>query len=326
MNEVPIDPLGTSTPTPAPAPMPRDPINRRFGIVLGTILGLVLQIGGYLLIRGEQRSFGNAMFIAVPFVSGFAVAAVVRLPDRFMACLAVASLLTLSILLFTGWEGVVCCAMAFPICLAATLIGATLGYLVRGRVIDRLGAPQKTTLFLVLLSPLFIAAVDRFEQPYRSTQQREDFTSEVFVAASPQRVWEVLGQMEHLDGPRPFLLRIGLPVPTHCTLDHQAVGGRRVCYFENGTIEQEVTEWHPGSLMKLRIAQNTLPGRHWLTFLDASYELIPEDTGTRLVRHTSIGTRLYPRWYWRPLERWGVNSEHEFVLANVQRRAQAAHE
>lgn len=321
MNEVPVDPFGTSKP--APAPMPSDPKNRRFGIVLGTILGLVLQLGGYLLIRGRQDSFGTAMFIAVPFVSGFAVAAVVRRPDRSAACLAAAGLLSLSILLFTGWEGVVCCAMAFPICLAGMIIGAAVGYLVRGRFIDRMAAPQKTTLLIVLLSPLFLAAVDRFEQPYRSTQQREDFTSDVYVAASPQRVWEVLGQMEHLDGPRPFLLRLGLPVPTHCTLDHQAVGGRRVCYFENGIIEQEVTDWHPGSLMKLRIARNTLPGRHWLTFLDASYELIPEGTGTRLVRHTSIGTRLYPRWYWRPLERWGVSSEHDFVLANVQRHAQA---
>ncbi len=38
-----------------------------------------------------------------------------------------------------------------------------------------------------------------------------------------------------------------------------------------------------------------------------------------MVRHTTIGTRLYPRWYWRPLERWGVTSEHDFVFANLHR-------
>jgi hypothetical protein len=40
---------------------------------------------------------------------------------------------------------------------------------------------------------------------------------------------------------------------------------------------------------------------------------------TRVVRHTTIGTRLYPCWYERLLERWGVTSEHEVVFANVRR-------
>ncbi len=40
---------------------------------------------------------------------------------------------------------------------------------------------------------------------------------------------------------------------------------------------------------------------------------------TRVVRHTKIGSRLYPRWYWLPLERWGVTSEHEFVFMNLHR-------
>jgi len=71
--------------------------------------------------------------------------------------------------------------------------------------------------------------------------------------------------------------------------------------------------------MGLRITGSTLPGRHWLTFVDASYELSAVGKQTRIVRHTTIGTRLYPRWYWRPLERWGVTSEHEFVFDNLRR-------
>jgi hypothetical protein len=125
--------------------------------------------------------------------------------------------------------------------------------------------------------------------------------------------------MHKLDGPRPFLLRCGLPTPTRCELDYAGVGGRRVCYFDSGIIAQEVTTWQRPSFMGLRVTESTLPGRHWLSFIDASYELFAEAGKTWILRRTTIATRLYPRWYWRPLERWGVTSEHDFVFANLHR-------
>jgi len=139
------------------------------------------------------------------------------------------------------------------------------------------------------------------------------------LAASPERVWDLVAQMERLDGPRPFLLRAGLPTPTRCELERAEVGGRRVCHFDSGMIAQKIMAWERPKFMELRVTESTLPGRHWLTFVDASYGLSAVGTQTRIVRHTTIGTRLYPRWYWRPLERWGVTSEHEFVFSNLHR-------
>lgn len=112
-------------------------------------------------------------------------------------------------------------------------------------------------------------------------------------------------------------------MPTSCVLENAAVGGRRVCYFDNGLIAQEVTDWQRPLFMGLRVTESTLPGRHWLRFIDASYELSAEGGRTKVVRRTTIGTRLYPRWYWRPLERWGVTSEHAFVFANLRRWTEA---
>jgi hypothetical protein len=258
------------------------------------------------------------MFGAVPFVSGFVVAAVVRRPKRTAACCLTGGIITFSILLFTGREGIICCAMSLPIVAGFLALGAALGYVVRGKVIDRLSAPGKTTGVIVLLSPLFIAAADRVERPYRAIQE-EVFTTETIVDASPERVWDLVAEMERLDGPKPFLLRMGLPTPTRCALDRAAVGGQRVCYFDSGQIAQEVTDWQRPTFMGLRVTESTLPGRKWLNFVDASYELSAVGTQTRIVRHTKVATRLYPRWYWRPLERWGVSSEHEFVFANLHR-------
>lgn len=292
------------------------------GVALGTLIGVLLQLGGYLLTRGDRSEFGWVMFVAVPFVSGFAVAAVVRRPRRVVACILAGGIITFSVLLFTGWEGIICCAMSLPLVAAGVAIGAWLGYRVRGRFIDQLAAPGRAAALIVLLSPIFIAAADRVERPFRAVQQREVFTTETTVSAPAEQVWDLVAQMHTLDGPRPFLLRVGLPVPTRCELSEPAVGGRRVCYFDRGLIAQEVTEWQRPAYMGLRVTRTTLPGRHWLSFLDASYELSSVGGQTRVVRHTTIGTRLYPRWYWRPLERWGVTSEHEFVFSNLRRWTQ----
>ncbi|HYG21141.1 MAG TPA: hypothetical protein VEH04_00055 [Verrucomicrobiae bacterium] len=143
--------------------------------------------------------------------------------------------------------------------------------------------------------------------------------SEILLPVLSERAWELVAAMDRLDGPRPFLLRAGLPVPNRCELRSSSVGGERVCYFDQGAIEQEVTTWQHPSKMAFRVTGNTLPGRRWLTFIDADYEFASVDGGTRVVRHTTIGTRLYPRWYWRPLERWGVTSEHAYVFANLKR-------
>ncbi len=289
------------------------------GVLLGTTLGVALQLVGYLLVRGARSEFGPVMFLLVPFVSGFAVAAVVRRPKRIAACCITGGIITFSAMLFFGLEGIICCAMSSPLVAAGVAIGAFIGYRVRGRFIDKLDHPGKTVLLLLLFCPLFIAAADRVERPLRAVQLQEVFTTETTVTASPERTWELVAEMQKLDGPRPFLLRCGLPTLTRCELDHPGVGGRRVCYFDSGIIAQEVTAWQQPSFMGLRITESTLPGRHWLSFIDASYELFAEGDETRIVRHTTIGTRLYPRWYWRPLERWGVASEHEFVFANLRK-------
>jgi hypothetical protein len=293
------------------------------GVLLGTALGVLLQLSGYLLVRGARSEFGFVMFLLVPFVSGYAVAAVVRRPKRIVACCITGGIITFSVMLFVRWEGIICCAMSSPLVAAGVAIGAFIGYRVRGRFIDKLPDPGKATLVLLLFCPLFIAAADRVERPFRTVQRREVFTTETTVAAPRERVWELVAEMHKLDGPRPFLLQCGLPTTTRCELDHAGVGGRRVCYFDSGLIAQEVTTWQRPTFMGLRVTESTLPGRHWLTFVDASYELSAEGAGTRVVRHTTIGTRLYPRWYWRPLERWGVTSEHEFVFSNLQRWSEA---
>src|SRR6202043_4110754 len=65
---------------------------------------------------------------------------------------------------------------------------------------------------------------------------------------------------------------------------------------------------------------SNLPGRHWLGFENAEYTLQPERGGTLLTRTTTITSGLSPSWYWEPLERWGVASEHRYLFQDVERK------
>lgn len=293
------------------------------GAIAGITVGVVTALVGYLVSVSGHDSFGVVIFCLLPFVTGFAVAANVRPPAILAASLVTVGILSAAILIATGLEGYICVAMAAPIMACGMAIGAVVGYLLIGRTRERerLGRGPKT--LLLLLTPVLMAGAERVERPLREEQRTETFATSIVVQASPEETWNSLTRIPQLSGPQPFLLAIGLPVPTHCSLGEQSVGSERVCYFNQGEITQQVTDWQPAARLEVAITGSTLPGRRWLEFIDASYELKPVPEGTLVTRYSTIGSRLYPRWYWSGLEGWAVTSEHDYVLANIRRIAES---
>ncbi len=297
--------------------MPMKVVDSRVRFVVGMTAGMILFIGGYHWCVNDRTAYGWVMFLVVPFVAGFAIALIVRRPAAISLASFIVGIATAMIFIGLQWEGYICVAMAMPFLVVAMCIGNVVGFFIRDQIGEKDITVDKHSALLILACPLMIAAADRVEKPYREAERFETFVNQMFVPKPPDLVWKRLIVFESMGGSQPFLLRIGLPVPNRCTLDKEAVGGRRVCYFNQGIIAQEVTEWNQPFSMKLKVAENTLPGRQWLTFVDASYTLTPVEGGTLVARETTISSRLYPRWYWRMFEAWGVCSEHEYVLANV---------
>src|SRR2546421_115006 len=110
------------------------------------------------------------------------------------------------------------------------------------------------------------------------------------------------------------LIAVGLPVPVSCKTEGEGVGGKRTCYFEHGFIEERVTEWDFPRSMKFDIVASEVPGRPWLSFRDAGYEIKRVDNHTLIIRNTTIVSRLSPAWYWKRLEAIGVHTEHEYLF------------
>ena len=227
----------------------------------------------------------------------------------------------MSFLIVMGMEGIFCALMAAPLAMAAMIIAGLLVHV--AKIIfkkDEFNSGKHLTI-LLLLSPLLVAGVDKAEEPRRASPARVTISDSIRIAATADRIWEALGWFESMDGAKPFLLQLGvLPVPRRCTLEGEGKGSVRTCYFDKGTITQEVTAWQKPSRMEFEITGDTLPGNQWLTFSKAGYELTGEAGQIRVKRHTTIESRLWPRWYWEPIERLVARSEHEFVLQSLSQK------
>ena len=287
----------------------------------GTLVGIALGLTGFFLGSVNSRGMGFVMFLLIPVIAGVVVGWII--PGRkAVGKSALVSLVgSLFLLVALGKEGPLCALMAFPLLLACVLIGALIGAGLRMAIKPKRDGNITAGMFVVV-APLVIFAGKQVERPLLDHVRIETVTDSVLVADTPANTWLRIQSIDSVHGSKPWLMYVGLPVPQKCTLEKAAEGARRTCYFDKGYIQETVTTWDPPRHMGLKIDRTHMPGRHWLGFESADYWLQPEGNGTRLTRTTSISSHLYPVWYWRTLERWGVSSEHRYILQDAVIRAE----
>jgi hypothetical protein len=290
------------------------------GILFGVLAGVAVGLLGFSIATVPRMAgMGVALFYVVPVAAGFAIGIVTRGQKSAAAAGILATVITIGSLIAGGREGWICALLVLPIICLPLFIGLGLGMLFRRHILkDQVscGTPA------LLLLPVLIAGAHWAERPMLDQVRTETVTTTVHVPADPATTWTMIESIDQVRGPKPWMMRVGLPVPVRCTLERQAAGAKRVCYFEDGTIEEQVTEWTPPNRMRLHITHTHMGIHHWMGFQDAVYELAPEGDGTRLSRTTTLESSLYPAWYWRGWERMGVEQEHQYLLNDVVLRAQ----
>jgi hypothetical protein len=225
------------------------------------------------------------------------------------------------LLIALGKEGFLCAVLAFPIIVTGLALGAGIGVLARKLFVNRSGHQTTTTGVLLLVGPTLIFAGERIERPILQHPRTEVIQTTVEVNDSPGRVWSRILSIDNVQASKPILMYIGLPVPQRCITQGRGIGAKRTCYFDVGYIEETVTEWNPPYYLGLSIDRTHMPGRHWLGFESANYRLQENGQMTLLTRTTTITSHLHPAWYWRNFERLGVESEHDYILRDITRRA-----
>jgi len=294
------------------------------GVLVGGLTGTAVGLAGFLIAEiPGTHAMGGVMFMLVPFAAGFAITLVSRQLQTVSAAALLAAIGSLALLIAMRMETPVCALLAFPLLFVGIIIGVVLGFAFHA-LRAKLGGKGGTTFsWMVLLSmPLLILTGHRIEISKLTHPRREVVTSTIRLSADPSYVWNELRSFDSLQGKKPLLMYIGLPIPMRCEMQGTGLGAKRTCYFDHGSIEETVIEWSPPNLMRLSIDRTNMPGRHWLGFEYATYTLQQDGDGTILTRSTTIISNLYPAWYWRPFERWGVTSEHGYIFSDLARRAQ----
>jgi len=293
-------------------------------IFAGSGIAVAFGLGGFFLLKDNTSAMGVVLFFLLPFATGLATALIARGINILFASLIIGAVICTAVLILTKMEGWVCLLMSLPLLAIGMTIGALVGVLIRRQVIDDSPRGTSLRLFIMLVIPFFLTGADYTEKSSRRILRYETITHEVTLDASPDVVWNQLKGFDKITGSKTFLMKIGLPVPVSCVMEGEGVGAKRTCYFESGSIEERVTEWQPPNLMKFEITASDVPGRPWLSFKDAAYEIRSVNGKTVVTRSTTIISRLSPAWYWRPMEKIGVETEHEYLFEELKRRVKGA--
>lgn len=287
------------------------------GAAAGTLTGLA---AFFLLTWNHYPFMGITLFILMPVVAGFSLGWITRKGSGAIAAGVLSILGSLVILIALGKEGPLCAVMALPLLAAGLFMGLVLSWLVRRLFALHRGGT--TTGILLIAAPLVIVAGDRIEAPTLRYPRTEIVETAIQINAPAERVWRSILSIDSVQGSKPILMYIGLPIPQRCTLQGQGVGAKRTCYFNAGYIQETVVAWNPPYYLGLTIDRTHMPGRHWLGFEGAEYRLASRGPATMLTRRTTFFSHLRPAWYWRPLERIGVESEHNYILQDLVAEAQ----
>jgi hypothetical protein len=292
--------------------------------LVGAVAGIIYGLLGFFVLRHyESTHMGETLFIVLPLAVGATIALITPRPVAAAAVLAstVALIVSLISLVSAHAEGVVCAALAFPLVLVSMLIGVGLGLLLRTLI--RPGHSFTTNCLIVLAAPVLVFGSNHLEMKSFARVRTQSVTTTMHLQATPQEVWSSIQSLDKVEGRKPILMYLGLPVPQKCVLQGTAVGSKRTCYFDQGFIEETILEWDPPRRMRLLVDRTNMPGRHWLDFDDAEYELKGDGGGTVITRVTTIRSNLNPAWYWAPFESWGVESEHQYIFSDLASRFSA---
>ncbi|MFT5338269.1 MAG: hypothetical protein ACI9YL_002286, partial [Luteibaculaceae bacterium] len=202
-----------------------------------------------------------------------------------------------------------------PLIIGAILLGVLVKYLMA-----KFRKKKEPNLLKSSVLPFCIFLFLGVVENSLTSDQKElvEISSVISLPYSTMAVYEAIKSVDTLDAPKPFLMQLDLPVPLKCVLVEEKVGGLRTCYFEGGQIVERITELEPGKSLKMDVIDYQLTGRSWLGFERAIYLFeVAEGNTTKLTRITSYTSNLFPRVYWKPLEKIGIEQEHEYVFRNL---------
>lgn len=295
-------------------------MNRKRQYALTALLSFSLSVVGFTLFYFELIGLGYTFFILVPLCVGYFLG----LRPDFGIALIVSVMVGLAAFFFflvtSELEGMICIIILLPIFIPLIVLGIWLGYVIK----TKLHKKDKSNILKISLYPLvvllFSGGIEHF---FGNRYDDAIVESTIELPYDAAIVYDFIKRVDTLEGERSLLMMLGLPVPQKCVLEKEETGAKRICYFEEGTIEEEVTDIKRGEFIKMKVTDYKLPGFKWLKFDEATYLFTQTDSATKLTRITTYRSKLKPRIYWEFWEKQAIKEQHEYVLNDLKRRLDA---
>ena len=227
-----------------------------------------------------------------------------------------------------GIEGLICIAMAAPIVVPLSIIGASLAYAIRP------SATATSTWSTMALLPLLILG----EAGLQLTPPHYAVTSSVEIDAPPERVWDLVINFPPIPEPREWLFRAGIAYPISARIDGHGPGAVRYCQFNTGAFVEPIEVWDAPRHLAFRVSHVPPPMRELSPYshLDPPHLhgfLVSTRGQFRLERLAHNRTRLegttwyrhslWPAAYWRLFSDEIIHRIHLRVLLHVKQAAEA---
>jgi len=282
------------------------------------LLTVVLSSIGFLFLHFGLVDYGYTFFILVPLCIGFFIGKKPSWKSGSIIALLIGLVAFFYLLITAQLEWFFCVVMLFPLILILTLTGMLLGWGVRKKMESNKAKNKGFKLSIVpVLILLFSATIEHY---FSEKNVYNEVESKMYLSYPKEKVFDYIKSVDTVNTDKPFLLRLGLAIPQKCVLEKEEPGARRTCYFEDGSIEERVTEIKRGEVLKMDVVKFNLPGLKWLKFEKAIYLFETKGGGTLLTRITTYKTELRPRLYWKFWEAKAIEAEHEYVLNDLKRR------
>lgn len=300
--------------------------------LFAVIATVALAAAAIALATRAFQTYGIGLFVAVPFCVGYLSAFLYgrRHPDKPVQSYLVA-LLSLAVLagflLALAWEGVVCIAMASPIAIVLSILGAYFGNRSAGsKQAPRGPAPAYMAVVALPLFMLTEAALHPIAPLYR-------VDSEIVIDAPPETVWKNVVTFSDIAGEPEWYFRAGIAYPIRARIAGRGVGATRTCEFTTGTFIEPIEVWNEPRLLRFRVTENpppmkelspygTIDAPHLHGFLVSQrgqFLLEPLSGGrTRLVGSTWYQHHLWPAPYWRLWSDAIIHRIHLRVLRHIK--------
>ena len=296
--------------------------------LLSIAAGVGIDLGMFVLSVYGMRDYGVALFVGTPFVAGVVGAYVYNrryaATERETMEMALLTTCIMVGVLFTfGFEGAICLAMALPLGMAISVLGA-----LAGRAIALRGEPSPWgSLFALALLP---PAVPLLGPP--APMPLHEVVSAIEIDASPEVVWPHVVSFPDLPEPGALVRRMGIAYPRRARIEGSGAGAVRYCEFSTGPFVEPIRIWEPGRRLSFDVVQSPPPLREWSVYagvmpphLDGYFHAVRGEF--RLVRLTGNRTRLEgSTWYAlriAPAAYWGVFADlvvrriHHRVLEHI---------